>query len=256
MRLLRVWRTFHGASVEWLDDKVPRMAAAIAFYTMFSLTPVVIIAVGVAGLFMGREAALGGVLEQVKFLIGTAGIDAIQLLIEHAPEQKSSLAATLIGLATMFLGATGVFTELQDSLDTIWEVRPKPGLGLWEMVRSRFLSFAMVLVIGFLLLVSLVVSASLTALTNSFSGFLPEQLQLVQAGNFGVSLIVITFLFALMYKVLPDAHVSWRDVWLGLKQAYRKGFSGGYGGARSQRAARAVVGERRVASSACEWFPV
>jgi membrane protein len=137
------------------------------------------------------------------------------LLIEHAPERESSLAATLIGLVTMFLGATGVFTELQDSLDTIWEVQPKPGLGLWEMVRSRFLSFAMVLVIGFLLLVSLIVSALLTALTNTFSGFLPEQIQLVQAGNFAVSFIVITFLFALIYKVLPDARVAWRDVWLG-----------------------------------------
>lgn len=214
-RLLRIGRIFHGAVIEWSEDKVPRMAGAIAFYTVFSLTPVVIIAVGVAGLFMGREAALGGVLEQVRFLIGTAGIDAIQLLVEHAPERKSSLLATLIGLATMFFGATGVFTELQDSLNTIWEVQPKPGLGLWEMVRSRFLSFAMVLVIGFLLLVSLVASAFLTALTNTFSGFLPEQMQLVQAGNFMVSFIVITFLFALIYKVLPDARVCWKDVWLG-----------------------------------------
>jgi membrane protein len=126
-----------------------------------------------------------------------------------------SLAATLIGLATMFFGATGVFTELQDALDTIWEVQPKPGLGILEMIRDRFLSFAMVLVIGFLLLVSLLTSAFLTALTNRFSGMLPAELKFVQAGNFVISLIVITFLFALIYKVLPDVHVPWRDVWLG-----------------------------------------
>ena len=215
MRLKHVWQVFSGAVVQWNEDKVPRMAGALAFYTLFSLTPVVVIAVAVAGLFVGREAALEGVLDQVEFLIGTAGREAINLLVKHAPEREVSLAATLIGLATMFFGATGVFTELQDSLDTIWEVQPKPGLGILEMIRDRFLSFAMVLVIGFLLLVSLVTSALLTALTNRFAGFVPPQWKLAQVSNFAVSLLVITFLFALIYKILPDVHVPWRDVWLG-----------------------------------------
>ena len=209
------WQIFKGAVWEWSEDKVPRMAGALAFYTLFSLTPIVIVAIAVAGFFVGQKEALQGVLEQVGFLIGPAGVDAINLLVKHAPERQASLLASGIGLATMFFGATGAFTELQDSLDTIWEVQPKPGLGLLEMVRDRFLSFAMVLVIGFLLLVSLVTSAFLTALTKSFSGYLPPGLQLAQATNFLVSLVVITFLFALIYKVLPDATVAWRDVWLG-----------------------------------------
>ncbi len=215
MRLKQVWRVFSGALVQWNEDKVPRMAAAIAFYTLFSLTPMVVVAVAVAGLFVGQEAALEGVLDQMEFLIGTAGREAIQLLVKHAPDRQVSLAATLIGLATMFFGATGVFTELQDSLDTIWEVQPKPGLGILEMVRDRFLSFAMVLVIGFLLLVSLLASALLTALTSRVAGLVPAALKLAQMSNFGISLLVVTVLFALIYKVLPDAQVRWRDVWLG-----------------------------------------
>ncbi len=215
MRWKRVWQIFSGAVVQWNEDKVPRMAGAMAFYTLFSLTPVVVIAVAVAGSFVGREAALEGVLDQVEFLIGTAGREAIQLLVKHAPEREVSLAATMIGVATMFFGATGVFTELQDSLDTIWEVQPKPGLGIIPMIRDRFLSFAMVLVIGFLLLVSLMTSALLAAITSRFTGFVPPEWQIVQVSNFVVSFLVITFLFALIYKVLPDAHVPWRDVWLG-----------------------------------------
>lgn len=215
MRFRELCKIFSGAVVQWSEDKVPRMAGALAFYTLFSLTPLVIIAVAVAGTFVGREAALEGVFDQMEFLIGTAGREAIQLLVKHAPEREFSLVATLIGLGTMFFGATGVFTELQDALDTIWEVQPKPGLGILEMIRDRFLSFAMVLVIGFLLLVSLLTSAFLTALTKRFTGLLPDELKLLQTGNFVISLLVITVLFALIYKVLPDAHVPWRNVWLG-----------------------------------------
>ncbi|NUM87982.1 MAG: YihY/virulence factor BrkB family protein [Bdellovibrionales bacterium] len=206
---------FRNAAYEWSEDKVPRMAGALAFYTVFSLTPVVIIAVSVAGTFVGREEALEAVYRQAEFLVGPKGVEAIQLLVRYAPQNESSLVATALGLLTMFFGATGAFTELQDALDTIWEVRPKPGLGIVDMIRDRFLSFALVLVIGFLLLVSLVISATLDSLNTRVTDVLPDRFQWLQMAHSVTSLAVITVLFALIYKVLPDATVAWRNVWLG-----------------------------------------
>ncbi|MBI3461772.1 MAG: YihY/virulence factor BrkB family protein [Planctomycetes bacterium] len=206
---------FRGALFEWAEDKVPRMAAALAFYTLFSLAPVLIIALAIADVFYTREESLQGILQQVQFLIGDDGIAAIRLLIENAPPRERTTPAMLVGLATMFFAATGAFAELQDSLDTIWEVQPKPGLGLVQMARDRILSFAMVLVIAFLLLVSLIISAALTALSNSLLPFMPQQVVVLQALHFFVSFVVITLLFALIFRILPDAKVAWQDVWLG-----------------------------------------
>lgn len=211
----RLWLILRGAAFEWNEDKVPRMAAALAFYTVFSLAPIVIIAVTVAGMVFGREAALREVYEQARLLIGSDGVAAIRLLVEHAPARPTSAVATIVGLATMFFAATGAFTELKDSLNTIWEVQPKPGLGLWEMARARFLSFAMVLVIGFFMLVSLMASATLAAVSESISRFSPGPAGLLQTGHQFTSFALMTLLFALIYKVLPDALVSWKDVWLG-----------------------------------------
>lgn len=210
-----LWPIFRGALFEWTEDKVPRMAAALAFYTLFSLAPMMIIALAIADIFYTREEALQGILQQAQFLIGDEGIAAIRLLIENAPPRERTTAAMLVGLATMIFAATGAFAELQDALDTIWEVQPKPGLGLMQMVRDRVLSFAMVLVIGFLLLVSLIISAALTALGNSLLPFMAGQVVVLQALHFLVSFAVITLLFALIFQVLPDAKVAWQDVWLG-----------------------------------------
>ncbi|MBX7074810.1 MAG: YihY/virulence factor BrkB family protein [Pirellulales bacterium] len=209
------WRVVQGATFEWIEDKAPRMAAALAFYTVFSLTPIVLIAIAIGDMFYEREMVLNHALEEARFLIGAAGVDAIRLLIEHAPRGQANPWIALVGLATMFFAATGAFTELKDSLDTIWEVRPKPGLGIWDMVRNRFLSFALVLVLGFLLLVSLVASAMLTAASNSVLSFVSDRVLLLHLGNAAVSMLVITLLFALIFKVLPDAEVFWQDVWLG-----------------------------------------
>ena len=206
----RAFEIFKGAIFEWNEDKVPRMAAAIAFYAVFSLTPIVVIAFKLAEAAFGTEVALREILTQAAFLIGRDGADGIKLLIENAQPQPASTISTVVGLAAMIFAATGVFTELKDSLNTIWEVQPKPGLGLLEMVRYRFFAFAMVLVIWFLMLVSLVASAAMSAVSKyalSFLGFhFVESL---------VSLALITLLFALMYRVLPDLLVAWRDVWFG-----------------------------------------
>jgi membrane protein len=209
-----LWPIFSGALFEWNEDKVPRMAAALAFYTLFSLAPMLIIALAVADVFYTREEALRGILQQAQFLLGDDGIAAIRLLIENAPSRERTVPAMMIGLATSIFAATGAFAELQDSLNTIWEVRPKPGLGLMQMARDRALSFAMVLVIAFLLLVSLVVSAGVTAVSGAVAPAL-EQALVVQAAHALISFSVVTILFALIFKVLPDANVQWRDVWLG-----------------------------------------
>ncbi len=208
-------RILKRAAFEWYEDKVPRMAAALAFYMVFSLTPIVVIAVAVGGALFGRGPALAALLEQAEFLVGDDGAKAITLLIENAPSGDASVLAMIIGLAVMIFSATGAFAELKDSLDTIWEVRPKPNLSLWVMARDRFLSFAMVLVIAFLLMVSLVISTVLAATHQPLIYYLGEDLMyLIDYFQMAVSFALVMFLFALIYKVLPDAEVAWRDVWL------------------------------------------
>lgn len=211
--LRRLWQIYRGAAFEWSEDKAPRMAAALAFYTVFSLAPIVIIAVTVAGIAFGRDAALSEVYNQAQLLIGKDGVAAIKLLVEHAPDRPKSTMATIVGLATMFFAATGAFTELKDSLNTIWEVQPKPGLGLWEMAQARFLSFAMVLIIGFFMVVSLMASAMLAAMSERLTLTSPGLF--AQAGHQAISFLLVTLLFALIYKVMPDAIVGWHDVWIG-----------------------------------------
>ncbi|MBL9123739.1 MAG: YihY/virulence factor BrkB family protein [Planctomycetaceae bacterium] len=212
-RLRRLRRVLSGAAYEWNEDKAPRMAAALAFYTVFSLAPIVIIAVTVAGMVFGRDAALSEVYQQARLLVGNDGVAAIRLLVEHAPARPTSTTATIVGLATMFFAATGAFTELKDSLNTIWEVQPKPGLGIWEMAQARFLSFALVLIIGFFMVVSLMASAMLAAVSTSLEPYSTGAV--AQFGHRLISFVLIMLLFALIFKVMPDALVSWRDVWLG-----------------------------------------
>jgi membrane protein len=206
-----MFEIFKGAVFEWNEDKVPRMAAAIAFYAVFSLTPIVVIAFKLGEMTFGPDVALREILTQAAFLIGSEGADGIKLLIENAQPRTASTTSTVIGLAAMVFAATGVFTELKDSLNTIWEVQPKPGLGLFQMVRYRFFAFAMVLVIWFLMLVSLVASAAMSALGEYASSYFVG----AQLGESLLSLTLITLLFALIYRVLPDVSVAWRDVWLG-----------------------------------------
>jgi len=211
LRLSPVWPVFRGALFEWNQDKAPRMAGALAFYTIFSLTPIVIISVGIGGSVFGHDAALREVLRQVAFLVGPAGGEAIEMLVKNAPERQASMMAVIFGVCVMLFAATGAFAELKDSMNTIWEVQPAPGLGLKSMVWDRLISFAMVLVVSFLLLVSLVASMFLQVLVDRIA----QEFALFEVGYAVLSVTMVTFLFALMYKVLPDAYVAWRDVWLG-----------------------------------------
>jgi membrane protein len=201
---------------EWSKDKASRLAAAISYYTIFSISPLLVIAIAVAGIVFGEKAASDQIFREIRGLIGDQGAQAIQTLLVSAAQRKGSgILATIIGVITLLVGASGTFGQLQDALNTIWEVKPKEGRGIRGILRDRLLSFSLVLAVGFLLMVSLIVSAALAALGKYLSGLLPFSTQLMEVVNFGISLAVTTLLFAVLFKVLPDARVRWRDVWIG-----------------------------------------
>jgi membrane protein len=200
---------------EWNEDKAPRLGAALSFYTIFSLAPLLIIVIAIAGLAFGQEAAQGKIDEQIRGLVGAQGADLIQTMIESARKPQEGILASVIGFATLLLGGLGAFGQLQDALNTIWEVAPKPGRGLKGIIQDRLASSGLVLGIGFLLMVSLVVSAGLSALGNFVTNSLGGLTLVAQALNVLISFVVITLLFALIFKFLPDVKIAWRDVWIG-----------------------------------------
>ncbi len=204
-----------AAAKEWSDDNAPRLGAALAYYTLFSLAPMLIVAIAVAGAVFGDEAARGQIVGQLQGLVGVDGGHAIQAMLESARKPTSGVIATVVGLAAFLFGATGAFAELQGALNTVWNVIPKPGRGIKGVIRDRLLSFGMVLAIGFLLLVSLVLSAGLAALGKVMGGFMPGWVVLGQILNIAVSFGVVTLLFAMIYKVLPDVRLAWSDVLIG-----------------------------------------
>jgi membrane protein len=193
----------------------PRLGAALAYYTVFSLPGVLFISMAIAGAVFGANAALGHIISQLQDLLGEEGAKSLEEIIVTAQRPGKGLIASLAGLIVLLFAASGVFGELQDGLNTIWDVAPKAKGGVWRTIRNRFLSFTMVLGSGFLLLVSLVLSTLLSALGKWTSGTLPGPTVLLQLGNQAVSFAVVTILFAMMFKVLPDAKIHWRDVWMG-----------------------------------------
>lgn len=200
---------------EWQEDKAARLAAALAYYTVFSLAPLVIIVLGVIGFFFGQDIVGSYLIEQVQGMVGKEGADVIRSIIENASQPTTSLLATAIGIGTLLFGATGLFGQLQDALNTVWGVAPKPGRSIKGFIETRFLSLTMVLGIGFLLLVSLVLSTVLSTLNNFLSSLWTDSLIVFEVINFVLSFGVITLLFAMIYKILPDVKIHWRDVWMG-----------------------------------------
>lgn len=202
---------------DWNEDKAPRLGAALAYYTVFSMAPFLIVLLAIAGLAFDNLGigARDQVLAQISDTFGESGGRLISTMIENANHKGSGVMATVIGTATLLMGAGGLFGQLQDALNTIWGVAPKPGLGFMATVKTRFLSFSMVLVTGFLLLVSLALSALLQALSTYMNDVLPVPGIVLTTLNLLIGFGVITLLFAMIYKVLPDAEIEWRDVWIG-----------------------------------------
>ncbi|HEX2055274.1 MAG TPA: YihY/virulence factor BrkB family protein [Nitrospiraceae bacterium] len=215
IRPASLWGMLKQTFTDWSNDKVPRLGAALAYYTVFAIVPLLIIIIAIIGLVFGEEAAQSYIFDQIAGLVGEQSANAIKDMIHRADKPSTGIIATVIAAVTLLFGASGLFGQLQDALNTIWGVEPKPGRGIWGLIKDRFLSFMAVLGTGFLLLVSLVLSAALAALGKWFGGWLPAPEVVLQALNFLISFGVITALFAMMFKLLPDAKVAWSDVWVG-----------------------------------------
>jgi membrane protein len=204
------------ATLGWIEHEASTMGAALAFYTVFSVAPILLIAIGVVGLMIGADAVRADFLPQMQSLLGDAAASAVQSLLASASYMGRSRTATAIGVATLLIGASTVFVELQTSLDRIWGI-PKRNKerGLWRFLRSRFLSMGLVLGVGFLLMVSLLVSTLLAALGAWLASYLGEWKASIVAIDVALSLIISTALFALVYKYVPQERLNWRDVWVG-----------------------------------------
>ena len=210
------WSVLKQTFVEWQRDKVSRLAAALAYYTAFSLAPVLVIVIAIASFLFERSTVQGRIMDQLQGLLGQSGAELVQEMLTSAQANEGGgFWPTVISVTLLLVGASGLFIQLQDALNTVWNVVPRPDAGIWGLIRNRLLSFGMLLSIGFLLLVSLMLSAVLAAVSGLFGDTLFGWDLGWRILNAIVSFGVITLLFALIYKVLPDATVSWGDVRIG-----------------------------------------
>jgi membrane protein len=200
---------------QWNRDKCPQLGAALAYYTVFSLAPLTLILLGAFGLIYGSQQARERILEQLRYLIDPSGLKVIEDIAKNVAQPKSGVFATAIGILIALFGASGIFGQLQDALNTIWSVKPKPGQGIWGFIRARFLSFGMVAGICFLLLVSLTVEGVLKALHGYLEAIVPGGHYIGLAVFYIFDLAIIVLLFAMIFRFLPDAKIAWKDVWAG-----------------------------------------
>jgi membrane protein len=213
---MTTWQLLKATFREFQEDNAPRLAAGLAYYTAFALAPLLVIAIAIAGLVLSREAALQQVGATVASVFGpTAGQAVNAMVLTAGAQEASGVLATIVGVVTLLLGASGVFAELRATMNAIWDVKPVASTSLMALVRDRFFSFGMVLGVGFLLLVSLILSAGLSAAGTLVAGENFDELMLGQIANVVVSLAITTALFALLFKVIPDVAIEWRDVWTG-----------------------------------------
>ena len=201
--------------IKWWDDNALRLSAALSYYTLFSLAPLLTIAVALAGLVVDEKAVQEEVLSQFQDVIGRPGADAVANMLKSASEPVQGTIATIVSLATLVIVSMGMFSELQDALNLIWRIPQKGATVLWGVIKTRFLSFVLVIGTGFLLLVSLIMSAILAAVGKFVLRAVPGPPVILNFVDVAISVPVITLLFAVMFKVLPDGYIAWRDVWLG-----------------------------------------
>jgi membrane protein len=212
--LREYWSVFKEAANAWVDDRAQTMGAALAFYSAFSLAPLLVIVIALAGAIYGVDAARGAVVSQFGALLGPVGAEALEKLLVAAAIERGGVTATIISVIVLFLGATTVLVELEDDLDQIWRAPPREGSGFVALLRARLLSFGLILGIGFLLVVSLLVGSALAVVAHYWS-FSVKDAGLIFLLDFAVSIAAFTVLFAMLYKWLPHVRIAWRDVWAG-----------------------------------------
>ena len=210
-----MWQLLKTTWKEWNEDEASLLAAALAYYTAVSIAPLLVLVVVIVGFFLGQQAAQSQLMTQLQAAMGKQGSQFLATILQNADQPKLASAAGILSFLTLIWGSTNLFAQLQNSLNKIWNVKRKPGGGIWATIRSRLLSFTLVLGVAFMLLVSLVIGAVLTTVVNIGHGLLPGADWIWEVVNFLVSFGVTTFLFAAIFKVLPDTDISWREVWLG-----------------------------------------
>lgn len=215
MNLPKVGQLLKGTFKEWQEDKASRIAAALAYYAVFSISPLLVIAIAIAGAFFGQDMAQEQITAQITALVGEDGVKPILMALNNINQPKIRGVASLISIGVLLLGASGIFAQLQDALNTVWKVKPQPGQGMLPFIRKRVSSFFMVLAIGFLLMLSLILSAVVATLSKYRTDFLPGSHILWENLDFIVSLSLMTFLFSLMFKYVPDVKIAWKDVFVG-----------------------------------------
>ncbi len=215
MRIKPLFQLAKTAFSNWQADYAPSMGAALAYYTVFSLAPLLVIVIAIAALIFGDEAARGAIMDQASGMIGENGAKAIEGMLASAQKPKQGMIASALGIVVLVIGATTVFSELESNLNRIWKVEPDKGSGVWHFLHTRLLSFGMILAVGFLLIVSLVVSAAIAAWGKYWSGWFGGFEAALHAANFLIPLLVLTVLFAIIYKFMPRVSIRWRDVWIG-----------------------------------------
>ena len=215
MTLYEFWTLVKTAASSWVDDHAQSMGAALAYYTIFSIAPLLLIVISVAGLIFGVDAARGEIVGQLQDMMGQQGAEAVQGLLRSVNKPAEGITATLVGAGLLLVGATTVFGELQDALDRIWRAPRRNRSGLWNLLRARLLSFGMILGIGFLLMVSLVASAALAAMGKLWGPLMADWAVLANVINMLISYLFTTTVFAMIYKTMPRARVDWTDVWVG-----------------------------------------
>jgi membrane protein len=206
-----VWTVAKEAAGNWSSHKDARQGAALAYYSVFSLGPIIVIAIAVAGFFFGHDAVSGQVASSIKGMMGDTGAKAVEAMLADAGRPRKGLVATLLGLGALLFAAIGVVVQLKDALNTVWEVEETSGSGIWHFLRNYVVSLAAVLALGFLLMVSLLVTTALAALGNIVGG----EHGVLHFVSVLVSFLVIALLFAMMFKWLPDTAIDWYDIWLG-----------------------------------------
>lgn len=209
------WNLTKQTAGQWQKDNARRISAALAYYSVFSLAPLLLIAVAVAGIVFGEQAAQGAIEEKLEGAIGRDSAVAVEEMVESARRTGENGTVAVIGIGLLLFSATGVFAQLKEAMNSVWGIREKPGQGIRSFLTSRFLSLSMIVVIAFLLVVSLMVSTFLTVAGDWVGGILAVHPVLWRVVSFVAALAIITFLFALVFKVLPDARIQWRDVWTG-----------------------------------------
>jgi membrane protein len=212
----KFWLVVRQAFTEFIADHGLKFSASLSYYTVFSLGPVLLIIISLAGIFFGKDAVEGKIYAQLNGLVGSDAALQIQDIISNIEESQFTRSGAIIGVAILFVGATGVFTEMQDSINYIWSIKPKPKKGLLKIIFDRIISFSLIVSFGFILMVSLAVHALVDLLHERLNMFFDSATVIIfQAVNYGILLVVITTLFAIIFKILPDAKVRWKDAYVG-----------------------------------------